>query len=301
MKTWRDWLARSWEWLLAIVATLALVAVAFRRTPTRPSAGGPTPPATPPAGVSLPPVPVVKPRPSAPIVKPLPDPVSVPERKPEPAPIVAPDPPSLPAPEIISGKVLQSHCESAVKGLDVDWRWAMALALMESSGDGMVGREALTRTEVHVFKRHLPKELHAKAGDLIERGVRGRTNVEVHAWSRSWLKLAAEIDREAAFKSCSYGAWQIMGFNFKTCGFASAQGLAETFDRGIDKQALGLRSFLEASPSIVQAMKRLDFAAVGVAYNGPGEGNRIDGKPNPNSRYNSKLRERLVDLGVMNV
>lgn len=37
------------------------------------------------------------------------------------------------------------------------------------------------------------------------------------------LALAASLDREAALKSASWGKFQIMGFNWKACGFASLQ------------------------------------------------------------------------------
>jgi hypothetical protein len=202
---------------------------------------------------------------------------------------------------VLSGIVTQAHCEAAVRGLGVDWRWAMALAQMESAGDGAVGHEALTRTEVHVFRRRLTADERALAGTLASDGVRGRTNLEVHAWSRRWLVEASRIDAEKAAASCSYGAWQIMGFNCEGCGFTSARAMLAAMDGGIEAQALALREFLRSGQSLVAAMRAGNVAAVGVGYNGPGNGNTLDGRPNPDSHYNAGLRGCLIRLGVLSV
>src|SRR6185295_10213057 len=45
--------------------------------------------------------------------------------------------------------------------------------------------------------------------------------------AREWARLAAamQLDRRAALESASWGAFQIMGFNFAACGFSDVEAM----------------------------------------------------------------------------
>lgn len=85
------------------------------------------------------------------------------------------------------------------------------------------------------------------------------------------LAKAIDLDREAAFASVSIGRFQIMGFNHKICGFASASAMWTEF---LDSERHQLRAFANflKSKGLVAAIRRRDFAKVEKGYNGGGLG-----------------------------
>lgn len=85
------------------------------------------------------------------------------------------------------------------------------------------------------------------------------------------LEVAIRIDREAALQSVSIGKFQIMGFNHKVCGFASASEMWASF---LDSEVNQLRAFgnFLRSNGLVGALRRRDFAKIENGYNGGGLG-----------------------------
>jgi hypothetical protein len=83
------------------------------------------------------------------------------------------------------------------------------------------------------------------------------------------LADAMEIDETAALQSISMGRFQIMGFNYKTCGFDSPQAMWEDFLDSEVKQLEAFARFLEAK-KLGPALKRNDFDLVEKRYNGGG-------------------------------
>lgn len=85
------------------------------------------------------------------------------------------------------------------------------------------------------------------------------------------LDFARRLDDTAALKSISMGAPQIMGFHHARLGFASVQDMFEKFSADIRYQILGFFDFLNASQSMVPALRELDFVKFAGAYNGSGQ------------------------------
>jgi hypothetical protein len=85
------------------------------------------------------------------------------------------------------------------------------------------------------------------------------------------LEAAVRINREGALKSVSVGRFQIMGFNHKICGFASAEEMWAAF---LDSEANQLRAFgnFLKSKGLDKVLRRRDFVAVEKGYNGGGLG-----------------------------
>jgi hypothetical protein len=85
------------------------------------------------------------------------------------------------------------------------------------------------------------------------------------------LAEAIDLDCEAAFGSVSIGRFQIMGFNHKICGFASASAMWTKFLESERHQLRAFGNFLK-SKGLVAAIRRRDFAKVEKGYNGGGLG-----------------------------
>lgn len=77
------------------------------------------------------------------------------------------------------------------------------------------------------------------------------------------------VDPDAAVKSTSFGAFQIMGFNHELCGFKDPLGFLAAMKHGAGAQTLAFVRFVLASPQLHQAMRTMTFPQIASHYNGP--------------------------------
>lgn len=83
------------------------------------------------------------------------------------------------------------------------------------------------------------------------------------------LAQARLIDDQAALESCSWGAFQVMGFNWESLGYASVQAFVEAMSRSESDQLEAFVRYIEADPTLLKALKSLKWAKVAELYNGP--------------------------------
>ncbi|ACC71110.1 N-acetylmuramidase family protein [Paraburkholderia phymatum] len=80
---------------------------------------------------------------------------------------------------------------------------------------------------------------------------------------------AASLDMEAAAKSSSWGAFQILGEAYDGCGFSSAVDFANQHMKGIDEQVKVFEAFMKnVKPQAVKALKDKKWEDVATYYNG---------------------------------
>lgn len=82
------------------------------------------------------------------------------------------------------------------------------------------------------------------------------------------LNEATKIHREAALKSCSWGRFQIMGFNFKECGCKTLQEFINKIYESEESQ-LELFSNYIKSVFLDDELRVLDWKGFARGYNGP--------------------------------
>jgi hypothetical protein len=83
------------------------------------------------------------------------------------------------------------------------------------------------------------------------------------------LERAAAINRDAALESCSWGMFQIMGFNWNRCGVNSLQEFVNAMYKGEDAQLqIFVNYIIKAGLSDEIRDKR--WAAFARQYNGAG-------------------------------
>lgn len=165
----------------------------------------------------------------------------------------------------------------AAASFGLDANVIRAVAEVESSGCGFdsAGRPKIL-FEAHLFHK-------------FTKGKYGKTNPTVSqpTWNDvckrcykldQWIRLdeAMRLDREAALKSVSWGAFQVMGFNHS--GF-------DTLDLFVNAMFISegehLKSFLSfcRDNALILRLKNKDWAGFAKAYNGPGyAANRYDTK-----------------------
>lgn len=92
------------------------------------------------------------------------------------------------------------------------------------------------------------------------------------------LERAIELDRDAALRSASWGAFQIMGDNYPACGFSDVDEFVDAMVAGEPEQLDAFVSFVR-SVHLDDELARLDWAGFARGYNGPSyRQNRYDEK-----------------------
>ena len=92
------------------------------------------------------------------------------------------------------------------------------------------------------------------------------------------LQKAVVLNREAALSSASWGRFQVMGFNWKVCGFKSIQDFVNAMYRDEAEHLAACLGYVKGT-GLMPALKRPDWPAVASGYNGPGyAANNYDAK-----------------------
>ena len=156
-----------------------------------------------------------------------------------------------------------------------------AVVAVESGGAGFRNGRLLVRFEAHVFLQRCGL---GQAGDYFAVGepmwtqqmYRTRPDEEFRPYhgdqDHEWyaLEVASRLNCQAAYESASYGAPQIMGFHWKSLGYASARDLVSDFETGEEAQVRAMVRFMELS-GCADALRQGDLLAFAKKYNGVGQ------------------------------
>tara|TARA_R110000803_G_scaffold36811_16_gene79204 strand:+ start:9084 stop:9875 length:792 start_codon:yes stop_codon:yes gene_type:complete len=152
-----------------------------------------------------------------------------------------------------------------------------AIFHVEANGSGFQkdGRVKIL-FEAHIMYKQLRD--HFKNVDLVQ-ALKNHPNVVSKTWNASlYGKFSAQYDRFneasgiqrlAAMKSTSYGAFQLMGFNHKICGFDNVEDFVVAMESGMYEQLTAAVKFLKSNKLDVH-LKNHDWAKFARGYNGPG-------------------------------
>lgn len=167
----------------------------------------------------------------------------------------------------------QADLVEAAKKLGVDIASVMAVNEVESLGSGFI-RPGMPRIlfERHVFHRQLRNRkidtapLHARYPGIVS-AQRGGYVGGQSEYTR--LAVAVEIHREAAYESCSWGAFQIMGFHWQLLGFSSAQEFVDYVSVNEANQLDLFVRFIMADSALHKALQNKKWSTFARLYNGP--------------------------------
>lgn len=166
---------------------------------------------------------------------------------------------------------------------------------VESAGSGfLLSGKPKILFEGHIFWRQL--KLSGMSEIEIEQLARNHDNILYKKWTRKFyykdgereynrLETARLINENAANCSASWGAFQIMGFNYRSCGFNSINDLVIAHSKGIDEHINSFFNFL-ISKKLIEHLKNKNWAVFSRMYNGP------DYRKN---NYDKKLMERYKE------
>ena len=97
-----------------------------------------------------------------------------------------------------------------------------------------------------------------------------------------YLGLSQTEAYDAACASASWGLFQILGNNYKACGFANASNFANAMEKGENEHLKAFCRFVIANPAMHQALNEKRWADFARSYNGPAYAK---------NRYDQKLAE----------
>lgn len=181
--------------------------------------------------------------------------------------------------------ITQDDFRKAAATLAIEVASIQAFAEVESNGSGFIdGKRPKVQFEPHIMYRRLV----LNKGAAFANYALGKWPALVATEMGSYQSLnkededmgqaAVEIDRRSALEAASWGAYQIMGYHWKACGFDNIQQFvnAQYSDAG---QLDTLVRFLRANPLITKAIREKNWPRAAELYNGKGyKANKYDTK-----------------------
>lgn len=111
----------------------------------------------------------------------------------------------------------------------------------------------------NISSRNWDRSLYARGADADAR----------NAGEHKRLQAAAELNRSAAFMSASWGRPQILGENFKACGFDSLQAFINAMYKDEAAQMDAFVEFVAGDNRKREALRTSDWKTFARLYNGP--------------------------------
>jgi len=173
-----------------------------------------------------------------------------------------------------SGKVSDGDLILVAVDLNVELASIKAIAEVESCGAAMQNGVPTMLFEGHVFWRQL--KLHGIDPEKVKGD---NEDILYKSWTKKWytgknygeyarLRKAIQIDEQSAYESASYGMFQIMGNNYRACGYSSAKAMFDDMCKSEDAHLVAFSKFIKAS-NIVPWLQKRDWKKVAYMYNGP--------------------------------
>lgn len=172
----------------------------------------------------------------------------------------------------------------STKLTEADFKWAAdqlgcevaavkAVAEVESRGDAFLpSGEPVILFEPHIFHREIqkvglqPADFLPKYSDILYPRW-GTKPYGKMSEQHGKLQKATAIHKEAALKSCSWGMFQLMGFNHKLCGYPELQGFINDMYAGEAGHLRAFVGFVKAA-YLNKHIRDKNWAAFARGYNG---------------------------------
>jgi hypothetical protein len=166
-----------------------------------------------------------------------------------------------------SGSLTADDYANAAKAIGCDAASIEAVARVETkraSFESDAGRPTI------LFERHYFSRLSNHAYDATHPDISNPVAGGYGTFAAQYKKLrrAALLDESAALQSASWGAFQIMGSNFKDAGFGSVDAFVDAMMASEKRHLEAFVSFIQASATMTKAIKAHDWATFARNYNG---------------------------------
>ncbi|HEX4856633.1 MAG TPA: N-acetylmuramidase family protein [Limnobacter sp.] len=168
-----------------------------------------------------------------------------------------------------SGRAMQpTDFERAAGILNIELPVVKAVAAVESNGQGFdtQGRPVIL-FEPHLFSR-FTQQKYDEAFPWISSKKWNRSLYGKGGTPYEKLEVASALDRSAALQSCSWGAFQILGLNYKLCGFDGVDEMVAAMFQNEGEHLLAFVRYVK-SRKLDRLLRIRDWSAFANSYNGP--------------------------------
>lgn len=159
--------------------------------------------------------------------------------------------------------------------LNVELSVIKAIKEVESSGVAIQNGIPTMLFEGHIFWQQLKLR-----GINPSKYVKGNEDILYQKWTKKYytgknsgeynrLKKAIQINEAAAYESASYGMFQIMGNNYRVCGYSSAKEMFLSMCQNTDNHLQAFIKFI-TSKNIIPYLKTKNWRKIAYLYNGSG-------------------------------
>jgi len=170
----------------------------------------------------------------------------------------------------MSERLTSEDVADAAEALSCEVACVRAVIEVESNGKGFGpdGRPIILY-EPHVFHRETGGKFSAGHGGVsyAKWGMKPYPKSQADRWAQ--LEYARKLDDTAALKSASYGLFQIMGFNYRACGFATVQDFVTAMMVSERAQLMAFVAYLKHT-GLDRPLRDRRWAVFASRYNGPG-------------------------------
>jgi hypothetical protein len=168
---------------------------------------------------------------------------------------------------------------AAALGPGVQVAMIRAFAEVESGGKSGFGPSGLPiiAFEGHIFRKYT-NGAYDKTNPILsyryrkKAGPEWQTNNKNQNTAWQTLRTAMSLDQRAALMSCSWGMFQVMGFNFRMCGYPDVDAFVDKMKAGQQGQVDAFVGFCKATKGLPQALSAKNFVMCATLYNGPDYG-----------------------------
>jgi len=185
----------------------------------------------------------------------------------------------------MSQKLTEKDFQEAANLLGVPVASIKAVAEVESAGSGFLsdGRVKV-QYEPHIMYRRLKEHFGQARADRELKAHPGLVSTRSGSYQsldkedKDMGRAADLIDRTSALESASWGAFQIMGYHWKTINYKSLQDFIndQYSARG---QLMSFVKFIQADSRLLRALRQKDWTTFARIYNGPNfKANKYDTK-----------------------
>ncbi len=172
-----------------------------------------------------------------------------------------------------TGSLSEQAFKDAANLLGVEVAVIKAVDAVESNGNGFLSTgEPIILFESHVFWKELKKRgvdptKHTKGNEDILYPVWGTKPYGKPYEQHARLQRAAEINRDAALSSASWGRFQIMGYNYKLAGFKNLQGFINAMYKDEGEHLTAFVNYIK-NTGLEDELRNHDWGGFARQFNG---------------------------------
>ncbi|UOQ69051.1 N-acetylmuramidase family protein [Hymenobacter volaticus] len=190
---------------------------------------------------------------------------------------------------VMTKKLTPQQLAAAAETAGFEPRAVRAIIKVETGGSGYDRTTGylLIQFEPSWFRRLLPKDLRQKIASASATVMKRTATAEQITLTQDWaitqankvegqvrerqaFDAACRIDRHTAYLATSWGLPQMMGFNYKSCGYSTVEEMIEGFRQSEAKQLAAMLLFIKSKPPMATALKNRDWGVLAYHYNGAG-------------------------------